>query len=182
MKKKINIVPKILFLTGLPSSGKTSLAKSLKKKLQVKGLKKIKYIDGDLFRKKFKFHNYDTRSRNLVGEKKIRFAKLFLKQKKFVIITGVAHDKAWRKKIKKMNKDIIEVYTKCPLKICQQRDFKKNYLKAKKKLLKNFVGINYKYQEGKSVDLTLNMYKSTINANTQKLFKYLILKNYVYRK
>ena len=36
MRKKINIVPKILFLTGLPSSGKTSLAKSLKKKLQVK--------------------------------------------------------------------------------------------------------------------------------------------------
>ena len=182
MKKKINIIPKILFLTGLPSSGKTSLAKSLKKKLQVKGLQKIKYIDGDLFRKKFKFYQYDTRSRNLVGENKIKFAKLFLKQKKFVIITGVAHDKVWRKKIKKKNKDIIEVYTKCPLKICQQRDFKKNYLKAKKKVLKNFVGIDYNYQEGKSVDLTLNMYRNTINSNTNKLFKYLKLKNYVYRK
>ena len=182
MKKKINIIPKILFLTGLPSSGKTSLAISLKKKLKKLGLKKIKYIDGDLFRKKIKFHQYDTKSRNLVGDKKIKLAKTFLELKKFVIVTGVAHDKFWRKKIKKNNNDIIEVFTKCPLKICQERDFKKNYIKAQNKDLKNFVGINYMYQEGKSVDITLNMYKTTVSANTNKLIKYLKFKKYVYRR
>ena len=47
MKKKSHLVPKILFLTGLPSSGKTSLALSLKKEFEKKGFKKIKYIDGE---------------------------------------------------------------------------------------------------------------------------------------
>ena len=182
MKKKIDIIPKILFLTGLPSSGKTSLAISLKKKLKKLGLKKIKYIDGDLFRKKFKFNQYDKKSRNLVGDKKIRFAKTFLRLKKFVIITGVAHDKFWRRKIKKNNNDIVEVFTKCPLKVCQERDFKKNYFKAQNKDLKNFVGINYMYQEGNSVDITLNMYRNTVSTNTNKLIKYLKFKKYVYRK
>ena len=68
------------------------------------------------------------------------------------------------------------------MKVCQERDFKKNYFKAQNKDLKNFVGINYMYQEGNSVDITLNMYRNTVSANTNKLIKYLKFKKYVYRK
>ena len=99
--KKIKIIPKILFITGLPSSGKTTLALSLKKKLKKMGLKNIKYIDGDKFREKFKLNRYNSSSRNSVGNKKIKLANSFLIKKKLVIVTGVAHDKNWRKKMKK---------------------------------------------------------------------------------
>ena len=180
MKKKSHLVTKILFLTGLPSSGKTSLALSLKKEFEKKGFKKIKYIDGDSFRKKFKLDQYDNKSRNLVGDEKIKFAKSFLKFKKLVIVTGVAHNKSWRKKIKKKNKNLLEIYTKCPIKVCLLRDYKKNYFKAKNNKIKNFVGINYEYQEGKTVDLTLDMYKNTLKFNTNKLFNFLIKNRYVY--
>ena len=135
--KKINFNPKILFVTGLPSSGKTTLALSLKNKMKKLCANKIKYIDGDIFRKKFKLSKYDNKSRNLTGDKKIQFANKFFKSGKFVIVTGVAHNAAWRKKIKKNNKEIIEVYTKCPLKICKIRDHKKNYTKAKNKVITN---------------------------------------------
>ena len=178
MKKKFHI-PIIIFITGYPSSGKTSLAVSLKKKLNKVGVNKLKYIDGDIFRKSKKLFKYDIKSRNLVGDKKIILAKKLIKLKKLVIVTGVAHNRLWRKKIKKKNKNVLEIYAKCPLKICQSRDYKKNYIKAKNKKLENFVGINYKYQEGKTVDLTLDMYKNSLNFNTNKLFKYLIKKRYV---
>ena len=137
------------------------------------GLKNIKYIDGDKFREKFKLNRYDSSSRNSVGNKKIKLANSFLIKKKLVIVTGVAHDKNWRKKIKKKNVDLIEIFTKCPLRICKIRDYKKNYSKAINKEIKNFVGINYKYQEGKSVDINLNMYINSIDSNAKKIIRYL---------
>ena len=182
MKKKYKFYPKILFITGLPSSGKTTLALSLKKKLKKMGLKNIKYIDGDKFREKFKLNRYDSSSRNSVGNKKIKLSNSFLIKKKLVIVTGIAHDKNWRKKIKKKNVDLIEIFTKCPLRICKIRDYKKNYSKAINKEIKNFVGINYKYQEGKSVDINLNMYRNSIDSNAKKIIRYLKKKKYVYRK
>ena len=180
--KKINITPKILFITGLPSSGKTTLALSLKEKIKKLGVNNIKYIDGDTFRKKFKLNKYDNKSRNLAGDKKIKFANSFLKLGKFVIVTGVAHDAVWRKKTKKYNKSIIEVYTKCPLKICKSRDYKKNYIEAQNKTIRNFIGFNQMYQEGKSVDIILNTYRNTISTNTNKIIKYLKINKYVHKK
>ena len=53
MKKKYKVIPKILFITGLPSSGKTTLALFLKKKLNNLSINKVFYIDGDKFRKQF---------------------------------------------------------------------------------------------------------------------------------
>jgi len=180
--KKTNIIPKILFITGLPSSGKTTLALSLREKIKELGINKIKYIDGDTFRKKFKLRKYDNKSRNLVGDKKIKFANTFLKLGKFVIVTGVAHNAAWRKKIKIRNKGIVEIYAKCPLKICKTRDYKRNYTKAKNKTIRNFIGFNQMYQEGKSVDLRLDTYRNTISSNTKKIIKYLKIKKYVLSK
>ena len=51
MKKKYKVIPKILFITGLPSSGKTTLALFLKKKLNNLSINKVFYIDVDKFRK-----------------------------------------------------------------------------------------------------------------------------------
>ena len=182
MKKKYKLVPKILFITGLPSSGKTTLALSLKKKLNNLSINKVVYIDGDKFRKKFNFYKYDNISRNKIGDKKIKYASKYLNLNKLVIVTGVGHKKIWRKKIKKNYENLIEVYTKCPLKICEKRDIKKNYFKAKGKIIKNFVGVNEIYQEGNSVDLVLNTYKHSISKNINKIVKYLKLKKYVYKK
>lgn len=182
MKKKINVIPKILFITGLPSSGKTTIALSLKYRMKKLGIKNIKYIDGDIFRKKFKLNKYDNKSRNKTGDKKIKYANSFLKSGYLTIVTGVAHDSIWRKKIKKCNKDIIEIYSKCPLKICKSRDFKKNYVKAQNNDINNFVGINKMYIEGKSVDITLNTYKNNVTKNTNKIIQYLKKNKYVYGK
>ena len=178
--KKIRFIPKILFFTGLSASGKTTLACFLKKKLQKLGIKNIKYIDGDEFRNKFKYFKYDIHQRNKVGDKKIKFANSFIKLNKLVIVTGIAADSNWRRKIKRKNPHLIEIYTKCPLKICKDRDFKKNYIKAKNKQIKSFVGVNNKYKEGKSVDITVNTYRRRPSYNIIKIIKFLITKKYVY--
>mgnify|MGYP005997130707 CR=1 FL=1 len=180
--KKIRFKPKILFFTGLSASGKTTLALLLKKRLQKIGLRNIKYIDGDDFRKRFKYFKYGIKQRNEVGDKKVEYANSFIKLKKLVIVTEVAADSSWRNKIKKKNPHIIEIYTKCPISICKQRDFKKNYIKAKNKEIKNFVGVNDKYQQGKSVDITINTYIKTKLFNINKIINFLKKNEHVYYK
>ena len=72
------------------------------------------------------------------------------------MISGIAHDKSWRNKTKKNTKDYFEIFLKCSLKTCQKWDFKKQYTKAKKGIIKNFVGIHEAYEVGKSHDLSIN--------------------------
>ena len=95
-------------------------------------------------------------------------------------MSGIGHDKMWRKKIKKTTKDYFEIYLKCPIKICQKRDFKNQYYRAKKGLIKNFVGVNLKYQEGKSHDLTINTSRLTITKSVSKVLTFLKNKKYVF--
>ena len=63
---------KILFLTGLPSSGKTTISEILKKEIIKKNMKST-YIDGDKFKKKFNYNSYDLLSRNNIGFKKLEY-------------------------------------------------------------------------------------------------------------
>ena len=169
---------KILFLTGLPSSGKTTISEILNKEIIKKNMKST-YIDGDKFRKKFNYNSYDLLSRNNIGFKKLEYANKFLKKNDFVIVSGVAHERSWRESAKKKFENLIEIFLDCPKKICRSRDFKKNYLKAEQKKIKNFIGVNQDYQKGKSVDLILNTYKTTPNKNVKKIINYLKINNYV---
>ena len=118
-------------------------------------------------------------SRNNIGFKKLEYADKFLKKNDFVIVSGVAHERSWRESAKKKFENLIEIFLDCPKKICKSRDFKKNYLKAEQKKIKNFIGVNQDYQKGKSVDLILNTYKTTPNKNVKKIINYLKINNYV---
>ena len=99
---------KILFLTGLPSSGKTTISEILNKEIIKKNMKST-YIDGDKFRKKFNYNSYDLLSRNNIGFKKLEYADKFLKKNDFVIVSGVAHERSWRESAKKFE-NLIEIF------------------------------------------------------------------------
>ena len=82
----------ILWFTGLPGSGKTSLSKKLYKNLKENKIKS-KVIDGDSFRKKITNRNYDDQSRETIGFLKIKEAIKYYDKGYFVIISGVAYKK-----------------------------------------------------------------------------------------
>ena len=182
MKKIFLSKPFIIFFTGMSASGKSSISNLLIKRLKNLKIKKIINLDGDTFRKKYKNFSYNTNNRNIIGNHKIKFAKKYLNKKYTVIISGIGHDKFWRKKIKKTTKDYFEIYLKCPIKVCEKRDIKNQYIKAKKGLIKNFVGFNLKYQEGKSHDLTINTSRLTITKSVTKVLTFLKNKKYVFQK
>ncbi len=165
--KIYNYKPKLIFLTGLSSSGKTTLCKLLKIKLNTMGVKSI-YIDGDKFRKKFKLKKFDPKSRIKVGIKKFKYAKKFLKKNNIVIISGVAAKLNDRRSLRAKFKNYIEIKVDCPLKICILRD-KKNIYSNNKSL--NFV--NLKYQKGNTHNLSINTFKNSKTKNIKSIINYL---------
>ena len=169
-KIKVNYIPCILWFTGLSGSGKSFISQEVYKKIKKLGIKKLKIIDGDLFRKKIKNFSYNKLGRDKVGFKKLALANKFKNKNYIVLVSGIAASKAWRKKIKKLNRYLIEIYIKCPLYICKKRDYKKIYNSSK-----NF----QKYQEGNSKDITIKSNLLAKNKAAIKIINFLKNKNYL---
>tara|TARA_Y100001980_G_C14522520_1_gene297867 strand:+ start:968 stop:1510 length:543 start_codon:yes stop_codon:yes gene_type:complete len=180
LKINNNFIPFIIFFSGLSASGKTTISRKFLKKIKSKGISRIINIDGDDFRKKKNSFIFKKTDRNTVGDKKIALAKRYFKKGFIVVVSGIAADSKWRKRIKKNNKDFFEIYVKCPLKICEKRDFKKQYKMAREGKIKNFVGIDLKYEIGQSHDLTLNSSRLTITKSVSKVINFLKKKKYVF--
>lgn len=161
MKKKLKPVKPIIWFTGLPGSGKTKLSSSiynyLKKKI------KIKLIDGDKFRNSIKNFNYDQKSRNIVGNKKLALAKRINLQGNIVLVSGVASNKIWRKKTKLRCKNLYEIYLKCPIRV----------LKLRNKKIYKIINKPFKYEEGDSVDLIVDTNKLLKHQSTNKVLRFL---------
>tara|TARA_B100000029_G_scaffold516213_1_gene627694 strand:+ start:5816 stop:6343 length:528 start_codon:yes stop_codon:yes gene_type:complete len=156
----------IIWFTGLPGSGKTTVSKLVYKLLIKKKFKKIKLIDGDIFRKKIKNFRYSHFNRNKVGNLKLKYGKKYNLRGYMVLISGVASNKNWRKKIKISNSNLIEVYIKCPKRILKKRTKKNLY----------FLNQIPRYEEGNTKDITINTHKQKKFESAKKILRYLISK------
>jgi adenylylsulfate kinase len=140
---------KVLWFTGLSGSGKSTLTS-----LVNKGLFQLGYhsfiLDGDKIRngicKDLGFSEKD-RAENVrrVGE----IAKLFSESGTLVLAALISPYRTDREKVRSLfsNDDFIEIYCKCPIEICENRDVKGLYESARKGKIKEFTGISSPYEE-----------------------------------
>jgi len=140
---------KILWLTGLSGSGKSTIANELEKKLYERGIRTY-VLDGDNIRhglnKDLGFTDAD-RVENIrrIGE----VAKLMVDAGLVVITAFISPFAAERAMIKEMfsEEEFKEVFIDAPIKIAEKRDPKGLYKKARKGLIKNFTGIDSEYEK-----------------------------------
>ena len=158
----------ILWFTGLPGSGKTALSKKLYKNLKENKIKS-KVIDGDSFRKKITNRNYDDQSRETIGFLKIKEAIKYYDKGYFVIISGVAYKKKWRRDLRILceHRPFKEVYLKCSINECIRRNI---FQKKSTDLLKKN---KYKYEEHKNYDLKINTDCLDFYKSYNKLLKFI---------
>jgi len=129
-----------IWLTGLPCSGKTTIANLLKEKLKEF---KVEIIDGDVFRKEFAkdlgFSEEDRKENMLRAAIVAKTANML---GYIAIVALVSPYREVREKIKnEMIKNFLEVYVTCPIEECEKRDVKGMYAKAKKGEIKDFTGV-----------------------------------------
>ncbi len=167
--------PRLIWLTGLSGSGKTTLALRLEHYFFFKGLK-VFILDGDNVRsglcKDLSFSE-DDRKENLrrVGE----VAKLMLDAGLIVISAFISPCAEDRMAIKKMvgEQRFVEVYVNCSLEVCEERDVKGLYAKARKGIIPNFTGVSAPYDVPIVPDLEVQTADETVEESLWKIIKLL---------
>ena len=146
MKKKNN-KGVLIWITGLSGSGKSLIAKKIKKKLDKKNFKSI-LINGDELRRIFKLSKYDKQSRLSYAYSYSLLCKKITDQGTNVIIATIAMFDQIRKWNRKNVKNYYEVYLKTSYKLIKKRNKKKLYLSKKK----NVIGKDIKPELPKTPD------------------------------
>lgn len=171
-----------IWFTGLPCSGKTTLSKILSKRLSEKGYK-VLLLDGDDIR--------STISSDLGFDKRDRFVNILraatvasegVKNRSVVICALVSpYEEARRHAMDLIGKDrFILVYLKTPLSVCEQRDVKGMYARARKGEIKGFTGVDDPYEPPACPDLAFDTSEISPEDITIRILDFLSLRGLVF--
>lgn len=168
LKKKF-----VLWITGLPASGKTTLAKALKNVLDSK-FDKIYHLDGDEVRVKSKKSlGFTKQDRDKNISLAIDLAKKYQDKGYLVIASFISPYKYHREWGRDSLKNFIEIFTDSPIEICELRDLKGLYKKARTGEVAFFTGITDRYDVPKNSDIHLETHKESVDDCVNKVIKYL---------
>jgi len=169
----------VLWLTGLPCSGKTTIGQALYKEIKQRGLL-VRHLDGDVVRKEM---NKDLGFSKKDRDKNLEIVSLLARdlngQGTIVIASFVSPYKEQREKIRKKIKNFVEIYINAPLKVCEKRDVKGLYKKARLGEIKNLTGVSDPYEAPEHPQLELRTDKESVKANTNQVITYLVKKGYL---
>lgn len=142
---------KIIWLTGLSGSGKSTISKLLYSYLKKKKFK-VCQIDGDSFRKKKIYKNSFTKNNIIKNNYQIiNFIRKIINKYDFIIVSVISPLKITRLKAKKVfGLNYQEVFLNPSLKVLKLRDTKNLYSKADKGIIKNVIGYKSKISYEKS--------------------------------
>lgn len=136
-----------IWFTGLSGAGKTSISSALAQKLMSYGYKKIEILDGDVVRQnltKGLGFSKEDRDENI---RRVGFvANLLTRNQIIVLVSAISPYQEIRQEVRERIGNFIEVYVNAPLAICEQRDVKGLYKKARAGVIKNFTGIDDPYE------------------------------------
>lgn len=168
-KRKLGYV---LWITGLPGSGKTSIAKKINNHYKKKNFDFLE-ISGDEIRKVLKFDNYDKKSRKQYAKSYARLCKILSEKGVNVIISTVSLFHEIHKWNKKNIKNYKEVYIKSDLNQIIKNKKKKFYFNNK---IKNIVSKNIKAEYPLNPNIIIeNNFKESIEQLSKKVIKKLRL-------
>ena len=165
----------VIWLTGLPCSGKSTLSKKL-----LKFFPKMEVLDGDtVLLNSLRPSDRKKESRILHAERVAYLAKLLLKHKIPVCAAVISPYFESRNIARKIigTKDFIEIYIKCSLETCEKRDVKGMYKQARAGNLENFTGVNA-YDIPEKPNLIVDTENNSIDDCVDSILNYLKLKNY----
>ena len=168
-----------VWFTGLPCSGKSTIADRVAEILKEKGYR-VERLDGDIVRqhltKDLGFSKED-RYENL---RRVGFvAKLLTRNGVIVLASFVSPYKDIRNELRNEIGNFIEVYVKASPELCAKRDVKGMWAKAKAGEIKNFTGYDDPYEEPENPDLVLDTENESVEESVEKVLNKLKELNYV---
>lgn len=152
-----------LFFTGLSGSGKSTIANALLVKLLEIGGRQVTLLDGDIVRKNLSSElGFSKEHRNLNIERIGFVASEITKNGGIAVCAPIAPYRATRRKVRQMAEafgGFVLIYVSTPLEVCEKRDRKGLYAKARAGLIKDFTGIDDPYEAPEKAEVVIDTQK-----------------------
>ena len=165
----------ILWFTGLSGSGKSTIAHQLEENLFKRNVRTY-VLDGDNVRTGLNRDlgfSAEEREENIrrVGE----VAKLLVDAGIVVLTAFISPYKKDRSTVRNLVKknEFVEIYVKCPVEVCEQRDVKGLYRKARQGIIRQFTGIDDPYEEPEHPEIVLETDKKGLDQCLQQILEFL---------
>jgi len=159
----------ILWFTGLSGSGKTTITKALEPELKARGCK-VEILDGDVVRtnlSKGLGFSQEDRDTNI---RRIGFVAHLLSRNGVAVMTAaISPYRAIRDEIRAMEPNFVEVYITAPLEVCEDRDVKGLYAKARAGEIKGFTGIDDPYEEPLNPEIICYTERESVEESVKKV-------------
>lgn len=163
----------VLWFTGLSGSGKSTIANQLEKKLFDSGVRTYS-LDGDNIRSGLnKGLSFTEEDRTENNRRIAEVAKLFMDAGIVTITAFISPLSEDRKKAKEIigADNFIEIFVNTPLEICEERDVKGLYKKARQGEIANFTGISSPYEAPSNPDIEIKTESENIEDSVERIFK-----------
>jgi len=171
------IEPFNLWFTGLPLSGKSTIADKVYEELLTLDIP-LERLDSKDVRNLIPNIGFTRKDRNHHMHRVGHLIKTLQNNSISTVASFVSPYKESRKAIRKMVKNNVVVYVKADIETCKKRDYKGVYKKALSGELQNFSGINDVYEEPQHAEIIIDTEKTTVDESVEEIVKY-IKKNYV---
>jgi adenylylsulfate kinase len=165
--------PAVIWFTGLPASGKTTIAQGVLEYLSQNKIQ-TEHLDGDQVRHMFPQTGFSKQERDLHIRRVGYLASMLEKHDVTVVASFISPYRETREFVRSLCRRFIEVYIATPLEICEQRDPKGLYSRARRGEIKNFTGIDDPYEEPLNPEIRIDTTNQTINESVQTVINAII--------
>lgn len=160
----------VIWLTGLPCSGKTTISKELSHVID-----NLAILDGDELRKWLSQEDFSREGINKHNERVAHLAKLLIQHNVPICVALISPYVENRENARKIihKNNFVEIFLKCSVEVCEKRDVKGMYKKARNKEIENFIGITGIYETPINPDLIIDTENYTVKECVNKIIQYL---------
>ncbi len=168
-----------IWFTGLSGAGKSTLSEAIQQRLKGHG-RNVEILDGDVVRTHLSKGLGFSREDRDTNIKRIAFVCGLLTRNGVACISAAIspyrETRAWaRQEIG----NFVEIYVKCPIEVCRQRDVKGLYKLVDEGKIKNFTGVDDPYEEPENPELVIETDKETVEESVNRIFATLIELGYL---
>jgi len=168
-----------IWFTGLSGAGKSTLAEVIERRLKDQG-RNVEILDGDIVRTHLSKGLGFSREDRDTNIKRIAFVCGLLTRNGVVCISAaIAPYREAREWARREIGDFVEVYLKCPIEVCRQRDVKGLYKLVDEGKIKNFTGVDDPYEEPENSELVIETDKESVGESVSRIFAKLVELGYL---
>jgi len=168
-----------IWLTGLSGAGKTTISIPLVEKLRTMGFC-VQRLDGDVVRKKLtRDLGFSKKDRDKNIERVTFVAELLVNHGVVTVCAFISPYQAERQYARSEIGRFVEVFVKCPLEVCEERDVKGLYAQARRGEILNFTGIDDPYEEPENAEITVDTSEMTLESEVDAIILYLRENGYI---